>query len=123
METATVSETLLDAEEPPEPVQLKVYVFVPALAGVTDVEPEVGLDPVHSPEAMQEAAFVLDQVNVLDRPRAMLVGEAEIEMVGPDGGGGGEGGRDPTDKVTLTVIGLPDAGLPPIVPLIVIWPV
>ena len=52
--------------------------------GVTDWDPEVDLEPDQSPDAVQELAFVLDQVIVADWPSVIDVGEAkrETEVVG-----------------------------------------
>ena len=50
--------------------------------GETEVFPLVVLLPFHPPEAVHEAAFVLDQVRVEDWPDVMVVGLAVIETVG-----------------------------------------
>lgn len=50
--------------------------------GVTVVLPLTGWLPFHPPEAVHEAAFVLDQVRVEDWPDVMVVGLAVIETVG-----------------------------------------
>ena len=47
----------------------------------------MALVPVHPPDAVQEVAFVLDQVRVEDWPEVIDVGEAERETVGEVGGG------------------------------------
>ena len=50
--------------------------------------PEVALAPDHAPEAVQEVAFVEDQVRVEDAPFAIDVGFAVSDRVGTGGGGG-----------------------------------
>jgi hypothetical protein len=40
------------------------------------------LEPVHPPEAVQEVAFVDDQVTVVDWPRVIAVGFTDIVAVG-----------------------------------------
>ena len=56
--------------------------------------PEVALAPDHAPEAVQEVAFVEDQVRVEDAPFAIDVGFAVSDRVGTGGGGGGGGVPD-----------------------------
>lgn len=46
------------------------------MSGPLDCVPEVFLEPVHAPEAMQPVAFVAVQVKVLLLPEATVVGEA-----------------------------------------------
>ena len=50
--------------------------------------PEVALAPDHAPEAVQEVAFVEDQVRVEDAPFATDIGFAVSDTVGTGGGGG-----------------------------------
>ena len=45
-------------------------------------EPDVDFDPLHPPDAVQDVAFVLDQVNVLLPPLVTDVGDAANETVG-----------------------------------------
>ena len=65
---------------PPAPVQRRVYVLVDV--GETDSEPLVALIPDHDPEAVQDVAFVLLQVNADDCPFVIAEGLAERETVG-----------------------------------------
>jgi hypothetical protein len=72
---------------PPPPVQLSVYVIVPADPGVTDRWPFMDSEPDQSlslglAEAVQAVAFVLDQVNITAWPTVKLLGNAEIVTVG-----------------------------------------
>jgi hypothetical protein len=60
-------------------------VLVPVFAGVTDCEPLVVGVPDQSPEAVQDVAFVLDQVMVTDCPSVIVAGFAVIEIVGAGG--------------------------------------
>jgi hypothetical protein len=46
-----------------------VYVLVPDVVGVCADEPEVDCAPVHAPDAVQDVAFVDDQVMVDELPR------------------------------------------------------
>jgi hypothetical protein len=69
-------------------------VLVPAEAGVTDSEPLIGSGPLQSlwfglAEAVQEVAFVLDQVSITDSPSVIVPDDAESVSVGAGGGGGG----------------------------------
>ena len=50
--------------------------------GETDCEPAVDSVPVQPPEAVQEVAFVADQLNVEDWPELIVVGLAEKVRVG-----------------------------------------
>ncbi len=77
-ETVTVADW--DAE-PPAPVQLSVNVVVVVRAEVVWV-PLVGSLPVQPPEALQEVAFVEDQVRVDVAPFATVLGLAEIVTAG-----------------------------------------
>jgi hypothetical protein len=45
-------------------------------------EPDVAFDPVQLPEAVQEVAFDVDQLNVLLAPLLTDVGDADNETVG-----------------------------------------
>jgi hypothetical protein len=65
-----------------------VNVLVDAVRGALLSEPAVARLPVQAPEAVQEAAFVEDQVRVEDAPLATDVGFAASNTVGSDGGGG-----------------------------------
>jgi hypothetical protein len=51
--------------------------------------PEVALVPDQAPEAVQDVAFVEDQVSVEDPPLATDAGLAASDTVGAGGGGGG----------------------------------
>jgi hypothetical protein len=77
--TATVADALA---LPPFPVQLSVYVAVPAVAGVSVAVPLVASLPLHAPLAVQEVEFVDDQVSVVLAPSVMLVGLAAMVTVG-----------------------------------------
>ena len=68
--------------------------LVPVEAGVTDSEPLIGSRPLQSlsfglAEAVQEVAFVLDQVSITDSPSVTVLDDAESVSVGAGGGGGG----------------------------------
>jgi hypothetical protein len=67
-------------------VQLRVYVTLPAPAGVTDCVPLVASVPVHPPLAVQLLALVVDQVKVALWPSVMVVGATENVTVGANGG-------------------------------------
>jgi hypothetical protein len=56
-------------------VQLSVYVDVEASAPV-EAEPLSGLLPDQAPDAVQEVAFVVDQVRVDAEPEATVLGFA-----------------------------------------------
>ena len=45
-------------------------------------EPDVAFDPLQLPDAVQEVAFVVDQVNVLPEPLPTDIGDADSETVG-----------------------------------------
>jgi hypothetical protein len=66
---------------PPVPVQVIVNV-VAALSAPVDLEPLVASVPDHSPEAVQEVALVVDQVNVELAPAETLKGLALSVTVG-----------------------------------------
>ncbi len=77
-ETVTVADW--DAE-PPAPLHVSVNVVVVVRAEVVRV-PLVGSLPVQPPEALQEVAFVEDQVRVEVAPFATVLGLAEIVTAG-----------------------------------------
>jgi hypothetical protein len=77
-ETATVT---FAWREPPGPEQLNTYVGLVNNAPVPSV-PEVAFDPVQLPDAVQDVALVVDQVNVLPEPLPTDIGDAESETVG-----------------------------------------
>jgi hypothetical protein len=66
-------------EEPPEPVQVSVYVVV--FAGDTETVPLVG-DTLPTPEIEAEAAFVQLYVSAELFPATMFEGFAEMDAVG-----------------------------------------
>jgi uncharacterized protein (UPF0212 family) len=68
--TVSVAEAL---PLPPFPVQVSVYVSVPAAVGVSDCVPLVVCVPLHAPLAVHDVALVDDQVRVALVPRAMEV--------------------------------------------------
>jgi hypothetical protein len=77
--------TVLDAlAVPPDPVQARANVLLLVNAPV-DWLPEVALAPDQPPEAVQEVAFVEDQVRVEDAPFATDVGFAASDTVGTGG--------------------------------------
>jgi hypothetical protein len=81
------TKTLADAVAvPPVPVQARLNRPVLVSAPV-DVLPEVAWAPDQPPEAVQDAAFVEDQVSIDVPPLATDVGFAESDTV-TDGGGG-----------------------------------
>jgi hypothetical protein len=67
--------------EPPAPVQVSVYVSV-VVRLFSDCEPLVVFVPVQPPKAVQEVAFVEDQVSVELPPEVTDVGLAERVTVG-----------------------------------------
>jgi len=76
-----VTLTLADLfTDPPVPVQVRVYVAL--LVGETLWLPEVLLEPVQLPEAVQEVAFVVLQVRLEDCPLVIEVGVAARVKVG-----------------------------------------
>ena len=62
-------------------------------------EPERPLVPDHPPDALQEVVFVLLQVSVETPPEVTVLGLADSNTVGGDGG----------DGVTAWVVALADA--------------
>jgi len=70
----TVTVAVASDEVPPAPVQVSLYVVV--LTGLTLNEPLVASVPVQPPLAVQDVAFVLDQVSVALPPAAMDAGLA-----------------------------------------------
>ena len=76
--TVTVADC---AALPPAPVQLRVYVAF-ALSAPVDWEPLVAWLPDQPPEAVQEVAFVVDQLNVELPPLTMELGLAARLTVG-----------------------------------------
>jgi len=75
--TVTLADLFTD---PPVPVQVRVYVAL--LVGETLWLPEVLLEPVQLPEAVQEVAFVVLQVRIEDCPLVIEVGVAARVKVG-----------------------------------------
>ncbi len=76
--TVTVADC---AALPPAPVQLRVYVAF-ALSAPVDCEPLVGWLPDQPPEAVQEVAFVVDQLKVELPPLTTELGFAARLTVG-----------------------------------------
>ena len=70
-----------------------MYVTEPDVVGVTASEPVAAWLPLHAPLAVQEAAWVLDQVSVADWPAVIEVGLTERVTVGvgADAGAGAGG--------------------------------
>ncbi len=73
--------------------------------------PELGSAPDQAPEAVQDVAFVEDQVSVEEPPLTTDDGFAEIDTVsGGGGGGGGETlvtvlrGRRPRNQFTVSLV-------------------
>jgi hypothetical protein len=83
-DTVTITETVWD---PPGPVQERLKVAL-VVRGPEDWLPEVALGPDQPPEAVQDVAFVEDQVSVEDAPLATVVGFTASDTVGGGGGGG-----------------------------------
>jgi hypothetical protein len=77
--TASTAEALA---LPPGPVQVSMYVSVPATLGETVRLPDVACVPLHAPLAMQELALLLDQVSVALLPTAIEEGFTPIVTVG-----------------------------------------
>jgi hypothetical protein len=73
-------------------------------SAAVDSLPEVALVPDQPPEAVQDVAFVEDQVSVEDAPLATVAGFAASDTVTDNGGGDG-GGVPDTDCVPDTVRG------------------
>jgi hypothetical protein len=80
---------------PPDPVQVRLKVLL-LVSAPEDSLPEVALAPDQPPEAVQDVAFVEDQVSVEDAPLAMFVGFAASDTVGTGVGGG--------EPFTVTVV-------------------
>ncbi len=80
--TVTVAELVVF---PPGPVQSNVYVAVPIADGVSVAVPLVPQVPDHAPDAVHDVAPVVLHVIVVDAPRAIVEGEAEIVTVGKGG--------------------------------------
>jgi hypothetical protein len=86
-EPIPLSDTVVDAlPDPPAPVQIKVYVWTPAVVGATLVLPLLACVPLQAPLAAHDVALVLDHVNVALPPTAILDGVATNETVGTAGG-------------------------------------
>ena len=66
----------------------------PEAAIATFSEPEVGLVPLHAPEALHVDAFVVVQVKVVSAPIATLMGLA-VRLTVAGGVGGGVGSEEP----------------------------
>jgi hypothetical protein len=66
---------------PPAPVQVSVNTVVAVTAGVF-ADPLVASAPLHPPEAVQDVAFVDDQVSADALPLATVLGFADSVMVG-----------------------------------------
>jgi hypothetical protein len=69
------------------PVQERLKALVLVSAPV-EALPDVARAPNHAPDALQDVAFVEDQLRVADPPLVTEVGFAEIDTVGTGGGGG-----------------------------------
>jgi hypothetical protein len=80
--TVTVADC---AALPPAPVQVRVYVAF-ALSATVDCEPLVGWLPDQPPEAVQEVAFVVDQLKVELLPLTTELGFAARLTVGAGAG-------------------------------------
>jgi hypothetical protein len=80
--TAGATVTLVEVDaEPPEPVQVSLYVAVATSAPV-DAEPLTALPPDHDPDAVQAVALVLLHFKVLAAPVVTEGGDAESDTVG-----------------------------------------
>lgn len=88
--TATVTDCVA---VPPLPVHVSENALLELNAPV-DCEPDVGLAPDHAPDAVHDAAFVEDQVNVAAPPLSTVAGLALSETVGAGG--------DPPETLTVT---------------------
>jgi len=64
-----------------------VYITEPDVVGVTDWEPVAAWPPLQAPLAVQETAWVLDQVRVADWPAVIDVGLTDRVTVGIGAGG------------------------------------
>jgi len=80
--TVTVADC---AALPPAPVQVRVYVVF-ALSAPVECEPLVGWLPDQPPEAVQEVAFVVDQLKVELLPLTTELGLAARLTVGAGAG-------------------------------------
>jgi hypothetical protein len=60
---------------------VSVYGNVPAEAGVTLCVPELACVPLHAPEAVQLAAFVVDQVSVAEEPSVIGFGATDKDEI------------------------------------------
>jgi hypothetical protein len=78
--------TLVPLAPLPAPEQLRLYAAVPAALGVTLKVPLVFWVPLQAPLAVQEVAFVDDQLSVALWPSAIEVGSTEKVTVGAGGG-------------------------------------
>ena len=77
-DTVTVADALC---APPNPVQVRLK--VPLLVSTPEVSlPEVALAPDQPPEAVQDVAFVEDQISVDDAPLVTDVGFAASDTLG-----------------------------------------
>jgi hypothetical protein len=77
-----LTETVADCEAlPPLPVQVSAYVAL-AVSAPVDCDPLMALLPDQAPEAVQEVAFVDDQVKVAAAPLWTVLGAAEKLTVG-----------------------------------------
>ena len=76
------SRAAVATKPPPGPLQVRVYVAVPAALGVTIVVPLVFCAPLQPLLAAQLVAFVDDQLSVALCPSVMEVGITEIFTVG-----------------------------------------
>lgn len=85
---ATVTVTDCDADAPPAAEHVNVNVEVAVRPDRTS-EPPSALDPLHAPDALQDSAFVVVQLNVVLLPLAMVVGFARSVTVGAGGEAGG----------------------------------
>jgi len=82
--TATVVASVV---VPPAPVQASAKVLLGLVSAPVLTLPEVERGPLHAPLAVQFVALVDDQLIVALPPVSTLVGLAEIDTVGADGGG------------------------------------
>jgi hypothetical protein len=81
----TVNVTAVAGEAPAALLQIKEYVYVPAVVGESVCVPLVAKFPVHVPDAVQLVAFTEDQLIVVELPTAIDV--AARVSVGATGGG------------------------------------
>lgn len=95
-------------------------------AGETDCEPLVDCTPDQAPPAVQDVAFVEDQLSVAVAPAEMPVGKTLTLAVGGGGGGGGvvtvtmavTGADDPPGPVQVSVyvaVAVGETGCEPLV--------